>query len=259
MLVLTDAQIAEFLNNPCINPLTNRSIDPSGRLAKKLRDACSCSCPRSYSDRTNVERDMFIANPTVNPESGRKITFNGVTYKRLVAVHGKPESFAADLLAEAKRKETNRQKTEEDYARREHEKAEAANAADLLVKAKRAAQNAERYIREEMRVRAQADAESMRESESHIDPVEVIEQLMSQMLHATSKIFGKATNIKTRMLSLYIHPDKCVKYDDGSSARKTLIKMKFMCRLFTAIAVRDSYECFDDILDVARQVPIEEA
>lgn len=38
--------------------------------------------------KTNKEK--FLANPAVNPVTGRKIKCGGVTYKKLVVLYGKP-------------------------------------------------------------------------------------------------------------------------------------------------------------------------
>lgn len=254
VLVLTIIQIAEYLDNPSVNPLTKRTIDPNGRLGKSLLKACSV-----LKDKDTVMKDVedlrrkFLTNPNVNPETGRMITFNGILYRQLVALYGDPKGAAEEKLAEAKRKEAHRLKLEREFDQREADRVQAALNADLKKRAKRAEEKAER---EEIRLKALADVE-MRDVECDlIDAYEVVDELVGQMYRATYKILGKGTNIRTKVIAMYIHPDKVSKYDDGLSTRKTLIKRDFMERLFKEITNTNFYSTFEDVLVVARQVPI---
>jgi len=89
----------KFIKNPNINPRTNRRISPQGLVYKNLviecrkskRDIFSNNVRRSPSRSSSYRRslsticDKFIRNPNINPRTNRRISPQGLVYKKLLS------------------------------------------------------------------------------------------------------------------------------------------------------------------------------
>lgn len=82
---LSPLQCKEFKDNPAKNPLTKRSISPTGALAKTLKKQCAHEAPRAEpakkthaapkkkNELSAEDCKQFLLNDSINPLTGRKI------------------------------------------------------------------------------------------------------------------------------------------------------------------------------------------
>jgi hypothetical protein len=79
-------QCNAFKQNPSVNPMTGRKIDPEGTLAKKLKTQCK------FAELTSEDCKRWKANITRNPLTGRKINLTAKTgiYQQLLKACKEP-------------------------------------------------------------------------------------------------------------------------------------------------------------------------
>jgi hypothetical protein len=84
---MKDRECEEFERSGwTLNPRTKRKIAPTGRVAKKLRDACGFTNTPEKKKRAPLTRelcDAVRARPGINPLTGRGIKIGGPTYRVL--------------------------------------------------------------------------------------------------------------------------------------------------------------------------------
>ena len=73
----------KFLNNPTLNPITNRKIQANGTTAKQIKKMCNQQGNTAATTMSKENCKTFTMNPEINPLTGRKIKPNGPTAKVL--------------------------------------------------------------------------------------------------------------------------------------------------------------------------------